>query len=158
MRRLICTGLVLCLSLVAFAQDAKTVIQQRYAALNASVLKNDYPAIEKWLKTYATTDFMYTSHDKKQYKLKGFIQGMKEMTKQITKVNSSKYKITSWKVTSSKVTADVHTEMEALVSYDENKLRLTDKSDSTDVWVKVGSDWKVKSMTQTKADTQMFQK
>jgi hypothetical protein len=158
MRRFVAATLVALISISVLAADTKTLFQKRYEAFNRATERNSQADMEKWLKSYCTKDFVYTSHDKNKYPLKTYLGGIKDQVRAIKKVTESTIKIDSIRIEANKVVLSVSTNFEGVVSFQGQNLKLVDKSKSTDVWIRSGSDWKLRSVTQTKSDTQMFQK
>ncbi len=57
-----------------------------------------------------------------------------------------------------RLTVKFMSDFKGTVSFDKSKLTLTDKSETLDTWVRLGSGWKLKTVVQTKAETQAYQK
>lgn len=76
-----------------------------------------------------------------------------KLTKQ---VESSRVGVGTPVISGKKLTVTVTSDFKGIVRFDNRDLTLTDKGESQDVWVRVGSDWKLLSIRQTRADTQMF--
>ena len=158
MTRRLALLLILLLCTVAGAQDLKKTMQARYAELNKALSTNNSKALSAWVEKYCTADFSYTSRDKQKYNRKAFLQGLQQQVKATKKVTKSTLTTQPPAVKGNTATVKTATDFEGWIMFDKRQLRLTDKSATTDTWVKSGKEWKLKSVVQTRADTQVYQK
>ncbi len=156
-RKLIFLGL-LASSASAQAQDVRATLVKRYAELNSAILKRDAMAAERWVKANLAPGFLYTSKTKLMYDSKGFLQGLKDQMKLTRSIEFSKFDVGKPSVTGNKLAVKLTNDFKGTVFFDKRELTLTDRSESLDTWVKIGSTWKLKLIQQTKADTQAFHK
>jgi hypothetical protein len=147
-----------CAPVVSSAQDLRSLLTKRYNELNQVIVKRDAAAAEKWVKRYLAPQFLFTSKAKRKYDAEGFLQGLRDQMKLTKQVEHSKVVLGKLTANGAKLSVLVTSDFKGTVSFDKRDLVLTDLSESLDTWVKVGSDWKLKSIVQRKADTQAFHK
>jgi hypothetical protein len=147
---------VLLCSCIAGAKDLSKTLQARYSVLNQAIIKRDAKAAEKWVALYCTPKFLYISKDKHRWDRNGFKQGLLDQMKLTKKVEHSTIKLGKPKIGGNKLTVLFMNDFRAVLSYDGRDLTLIDNTETEDVWIKVGADWKLSSVRQTKANTQMF--
>lgn len=143
---------------LAHAGDLKSTLDARYKELNKALLKGDVKAAEHWVEKYCTADFGYTSRDKHRYSRDKFAVGLGQQIRATKKVLDSTVKIGTPKLVKGQAVVTTSTNFKGIVSFDGRDLALTDKSQTRDVWVRVGSDWKLRASVQTSSDTQMFER
>jgi hypothetical protein len=122
------------------------------------MLKNDIKSAEKWVLKYCSAGFIYTSKDKVKYNRKAFLEGLRQQMKAVKTVETSKFALGTVSITGSKLSVKSVSDFVGTLVFDGRTLVLTDKSETKDTWVRSGSDWKLSSILQIKADTQMRQK
>lgn len=143
---------------ISKAEDLAKLLEARYHALNNAIVRRDGKAAEQWVAKYCAPNFLYTSKDKHRWDRKGFRQGLLDQIKLTQKVEKSTVKLGKPKVDGKRATITFRNDFQAMVSYDGRALTVTDKTETEDVWVKAGSDWKLVKVTQTVADTQLYQR
>jgi hypothetical protein len=150
--------LLLLLTSLAGAQNLQKTLHDRYQALDRVLMGKDFKAVSNWVNSYCTPDFTFTSKDKQKYNRKAFLEGLRQQIAATKKVIRSEEHPGTPQVKAGVATVKVSSLFEGLVEFDGKQLRLLDKSESQDKWVKSGSDWKLKSIVQTKSNTQMYPK
>jgi hypothetical protein len=153
---------ILCLAAAAllgqgFAADLKSTLNARYQQLNAALKRNDSQAVEKWLKQNLTSDFKYTSKDGHSFGREAFAKGLKEQVQQTKQVLISTVQLSQFGQSKQSASVFVKSDFKGKVNFDGRELTLVDHSQTSDTWVKVGTDWKLDRSIQTKDDTQMFE-
>ncbi|MEZ0324715.1 MAG: hypothetical protein ACAH95_02315 [Fimbriimonas sp.] len=143
---------------LAHAEDLHSLLVKHYNELNAAIQKRDQAAAEKWIKANLAPGFLCTSKDKLKYDAKGFLQGLKDQMKLTRKVEFSKLVVGKPSIKGNRLSLNTHNDFKGIVLFDNQELTLTDVSETLDTWIKLGSTWKLKSIVQTKAKTQLFQK
>ena len=157
LRKFLPLCLLLCASF-AGAQDLGKLLKSRYEALNNAIIRRDSKAAEQWVAKYCASSFLYTSKDKHRWDRKGFLQGILDQMRLTKKIAKSVVSVGKPSLKGSRLEIVTKSDFEGVVSYDGKDLSLVDKTETKDVWIRSGSDWKLSAVTQTKAETQLFQK
>jgi hypothetical protein len=142
----------------AMGNDLEALLRARYTALNDAILRRDSKAAEQWVAKFCTPSFLYISKDKHRWDRRGFRQGLLDQMKMTQKVAKSVIRLGKPQIAGAKATVSFANDFEGTVKFDGREFRLVDSTVTSDVWVKVGNDWKLSRVSQTKADTQMYQK
>ena len=160
MRAILTAGLdaTLLISASATGRDLRSQINERYQELNRAITKRDAKAVEGWISKYGAADLTFRSRDHREYTRKAFVQDQLQQISLLKEVMTSRIKVGNPTPSGSTMKVNVVTDLEGVITVDSKNLRIVDHSETIDVWVKAGADWKLKSITQTKADTQFFQK
>ena len=154
MRALFC--LVVALPLAAHA-DLRSDLQVRYGQLDKAIAAKNGKAVVAWSRANLASDFSYTSKDKHRY---GRAEFEKQLSMQVgitKKVTQSATKVVSIKASGSTLSAVVGTVFDGILAFDSRPLRMVDKSEQVDTWVKSGGKWLLKTSVQTKDDNKTYQ-
>ena len=156
MKRLVLMSLVLIYA-VGFAASPEELLKKRYFEYNRNILRSDGRAMTKWMNTYSTSDFTYTSYQKNTYKHSDYVTGLLQQIAQTNKVLKSTLMVRSFKKSGKDIVATVATDFKGVVVVDSRKLTLTDQSVTFETWEFVNHDWKLKKIVQVNADPQMHE-
>lgn len=137
--------------------DLKSDFQKKYSELDQFLATKKVDAAERWLDQNAAKGFTYTSRDKNTYDLPKFKQGIRDQIAATKKVKETATKVISVKQTGDKVIVVTDSHTTASMVFDTKPMKLIDKSQAKDTWVKIGGLWKLKTSIQTGGSTQMYQ-
>jgi len=149
--------LVVALAPVLAVADLKADFQKKYSELDQYLAGGKIDAAEKWLDQNALKGFTYTSRDKNTYDLPKFKQGIRDQVAATKKVTETGTKVVSVKQSGDKIVVITDSHTTASMVFDTKPMKLVDKSQTKDTWVKIGGLWKFKTSIQTGGSTQMFQ-
>jgi hypothetical protein len=145
------------LAALAPAQDLQKILNDRYQELNRAITRSDSDAIKRWVERHVTTDFSYKSMDGHTFNRDQFLKGLQDQVKTTKRVISSSMRPERPSVRNNSATIEVKADFKGIVTLQTRDFTLTDESVTSDTWVRVGNDWKLKGSLQTKSKTQMYQ-
>jgi hypothetical protein len=140
-----------------FGPTPQEILAKQYKDFNSYILKSDSKGISAWVKNHCAAKFAYTSYQKNKYNRDGYLQGLIQQMTATTKVLKSTLTVRAFDRKADKIVATVATDFKGIVVFDTRRLNLTDQSVSYDTWILSGKEWKLQSVVQVNADTQMQQ-
>lgn len=149
---------VACVLLHAPPENPRITIPKAYDRLAEAFQRNDFVAIRGWCDKNLSETFTYTAKNKSRYKKDEFLKGLQDQTKQLKSVGTSTIRVDSLLVDATTATAVTSGQLVGNVIFDSQPLLLTNKSTSTDRWIKTGKGWRLDSIVVDKDDYQLQQR
>ena len=148
---------VLLLTTGAFASNPEEILRKRYKDYNTLIVRGDQRGTTQWVSSNCEKTFTYTSYQKNKFSRTGYLSSLLQQIDNTRKVLKSTTTVRSIKKSGRTFVVTVASDFKGIVSIDSRQLTLTDQGVTLETWEPVGADWKLKTIVQVNADTQMQQ-